>query len=55
MQTHFGGTKAQFPDLRGVIPARLFLPMDAEGVSQPEVEDAVLYLASKDLKKAAGF
>ncbi|MBK3440790.1 phage virion morphogenesis protein [Pseudomonas lactis] len=50
---HFGGTKAEFPHLWGDIPARPYLPMDAEGVVQPEAEEAILDLALMHLEKAA--
>ncbi len=50
---HFGGTKARFPHLWGDIPARPYLPMDAEGVMQPEAEEAILDLALMHLENAA--
>ena len=50
---HFGGSKAQFPHLWGDIPARPYLPMDAEGVMQPEAEEAILDLALMHLENAA--
>ena len=50
---HFGGTKAEFPHLWGDIPARPYLPMDAEGALQPEAEDAILDLALMHLENAA--
>ncbi|WP_338807132.1 phage virion morphogenesis protein [Pseudomonas chlororaphis] len=50
---HFGGTKSDFPHLWGDIPARPYLPMDAEGELQPEAEDAILDLAMDHLEKAA--
>jgi phage virion morphogenesis protein len=37
---HFGGEKSDFPHLWGDIPGRPFLPMDVEGVIQPEAEEA---------------
>lgn len=50
---HFGGDKADFPHLWGDIPARPFLPMDAEGKLQPEAEEAILDLALAHLEIAA--
>ncbi|WP_207848894.1 MULTISPECIES: phage virion morphogenesis protein [unclassified Pseudomonas] len=50
---HFGGDKSDFPHLWGDIPSRPFLPMDAEGVIQPEAEEAILELALHHLQKAA--
>lgn len=50
---HFGGSKASFPHLWGDIPARPYLPMDENGVLQPEAEEALLDLALLHLKKAA--
>ncbi|MNT61306.1 hypothetical protein D3C72_1989410 [compost metagenome] len=50
---HFGGDKSEFPHLWGDIPSRPFLPMDAEGVIQPEAEAAILELALHHLHKAA--
>lgn len=41
----FGGDKSEFPHLWGDIPGRPWLPMDAEGIIQPEAEDAILDLA----------
>lgn len=49
---HFGGSKAQFPHLWGDIPARPYLPMDADGVMQPEAEEAILDLALMHLENA---
>jgi phage virion morphogenesis protein len=50
---HFGGDKSEFPHLWGDIPSRPWLPMDAEGVIQPEAEEAILELALHHLQKAA--
>ncbi|QHA95838.1 MULTISPECIES: phage virion morphogenesis protein [unclassified Pseudomonas] len=50
---HFGGKKSDFPHLWGDIPARPFLPMDAEGQLQPDAEEAILELAMHHLQKAA--
>jgi phage virion morphogenesis protein len=50
---HFGGEKSEFPHLWGDIPSRPWLPMDAEGVIQPEAEEAILGLALHHLEKAA--
>lgn len=50
---HFGGEQSEFPHLWGDIPARPYLPMDAEGVLQPEAEEAILELALNHLEKAA--
>jgi len=50
---HFGGEKSDFPHLWGDIPGRPFLPMDVEGVIQPEAEEAILDLAVTHLAKAA--
>ncbi|PTS92700.1 phage virion morphogenesis protein [Pseudomonas sp. HMWF006] len=49
----FGGYKSEFPHLWGDIPSRPFFPMDAEGVIQPEAEEAILELALHHLQKAA--
>lgn len=49
----FGGDKADFPHLWGDIPARPYLPMDADGVLQPEAEDAILELALAHLERVA--
>lgn len=49
---HFGGDKSDFPYLWGDIPSRPWLPMDAEGVIQPEAEEAILDLALSHLRKA---
>ncbi|EKT4470005.1 phage virion morphogenesis protein [Pseudomonas putida] len=50
---HFGGSKEEFPNLWGDIPARPYLPMDAEGKLQPEAEESILDLALSHLEKAA--
>lgn len=50
---HFGGDKSEFPHLWGDIPGRAFLPMDTEGVIQPEAEEAILELALHHMRKAA--
>lgn len=50
---HFGGDKADFPHLWGDIPARPYLPMDAEGRLQPEAEESILDLALAHLENAA--
>jgi phage virion morphogenesis protein len=50
---HFGGDKSEFPHLWGDIPGRPWLPMDVEGVIQPEAEEAILDLALTHLTKAA--
>lgn len=50
---HFGGTKEDFPNLWGDIPARPYLPMDADGKVQPEADEAILDLALAHLEKAA--
>ncbi|AHZ80012.1 MULTISPECIES: phage virion morphogenesis protein [Pseudomonas] len=50
---HFGGSQEAFPHLWGDIPARPYLPMDAEGKLQPEAEDSILDLALGHLEKAA--
>ncbi|WPN60411.1 phage virion morphogenesis protein [Pseudomonas sp. P9_31] len=50
---HFGGDKSDFPHLWGDIPGRPYLPMDSEGVIQPEAEEAILELALNHLEKAA--
>lgn len=50
---HFGGDKSDFPHLWGDIPARPYLPMDAEGNLQPEAEETILDLALAHLEKAA--
>lgn len=50
---HFGGEQAEFPNLWGDIPAREYLPMDAEGNLQPLAEESILDLALSHLAKAA--
>ncbi|MGF6098889.1 phage virion morphogenesis protein [Pseudomonas sp. 18175] len=50
---HFGGEQADFPHLWGDIPGRPYLPMDTEGVLQPEAEEAILDLALAHLERAA--
>lgn len=50
---HFGGDKDDWPHLWGDIPARPYLPMDADGKLQPEAEDAILDLALGHIAKAA--
>lgn len=50
---HFGGDQSEFPHLWGDIPARPFLPMDADGKLQPEAEEAILDLALAHLETAA--
>lgn len=50
---HFGGDKDEWPHLWGDIPARPYLPMDADGKLQPEAEDVVLDLALEHIAKAA--
>lgn len=49
---HFGGDKSDFPHLWGDIPSRPWLPMDAEGILQPEAEEALLELTLSHLKQA---
>ena len=48
-----GGEKSASPLLGGDIPARPYLPMDAEGKLQPEAEEAILDLAMAHIEKAA--
>lgn len=48
----FGGQRADFPQLWGDIPARPYLPMDAEGALQPEVEHVLLDLALSHIRTA---
>ncbi|MBD8092015.1 phage virion morphogenesis protein [Pseudomonas fluorescens] len=50
---HFGGEQSNFPHLWGDIPGRPYLPMDIEGVLQPEAEEAILGLALAHLERAA--
>ncbi|MDH0894365.1 MULTISPECIES: phage virion morphogenesis protein [unclassified Pseudomonas] len=50
---HFGGEQAEFPNLWGDIPARPYLPMDADGNLQPEAEESILDLALSHLERAA--
>lgn len=50
---HYGGDKADFPHLWGDIPGREYLPMDADGVLQPEAEEAILDLAMAHIEKGA--
>jgi len=47
-----GGKQVNFPHLWGDIPARPYLPMDAEGNLQPEANETILELALTHLKKA---
>jgi len=47
----FGGEQSDFPQLWGDIPARTYLPMNAEGNLQPEAEEAILELAINHLEK----
>lgn len=49
----FGGEQSDFPNLWGDIPARPYLPMDAEGQLQPEAHEAILDLAMLHLHRAA--
>ncbi|URM30931.1 phage virion morphogenesis protein [Pseudomonas frederiksbergensis] len=49
---HFGGKNRSFHTL-GDIPSWPCLPMDAEGIIQPEAEEAILELAVHHLQKAA--
>ncbi|TBV10251.1 phage virion morphogenesis protein [Stutzerimonas kirkiae] len=50
---HFGGDQADFPHLWGDIPARSYLPMDADGQLQPEAGASVLDLAVAHTEKVA--
>ncbi|MCY1548922.1 phage virion morphogenesis protein [compost metagenome] len=50
---HFGGEQEEFPNLWGDIPARPYLPMDADGKLQPAAEESILDLALGHLEKAA--
>lgn len=50
---HFGGDKDDWPHLWGDIPARPYMPMDADGKLQPEAEEAVLDLALGHIAKSA--
>lgn len=49
----FGGQRADFPQLWGDIPARQYLPVDSEGILQPETEQAILDLAMSHLHQQA--
>ncbi len=49
----FGGDQSDFPHLWGDIPARPYLPMDADGRLQPEAHEAILDLAMLHLHRAA--
>jgi phage virion morphogenesis protein len=49
----FGGEQSDLPHLWGDIPARPYLPMDAQGHLQPEAEEAILSLAIDHLKSAS--
>lgn len=48
----FGAGREDFPHLWGDIPARPYLPLNAEGNLQPEAEEAILELALSHLEKA---
>lgn len=50
---HFGGEQSEFGHLWGDIPARPYLPMDAQGNLQAEGEGAILDLALRHLERAA--
>ncbi|WP_231997044.1 phage virion morphogenesis protein [Pseudomonas arsenicoxydans] len=47
----FGGDQADFPHLWSDIPARPYLPMDAKGELQPDVQAAILELALVHFQK----
>ncbi|WP_432724193.1 phage virion morphogenesis protein [Jeongeupia wiesaeckerbachi] len=49
----FGGDKADFPNLWGDVPARPFLPIDADGKLQPEAKEEVLDTVLRHLQTAA--
>jgi phage virion morphogenesis protein len=49
----FGGEQAEFPSLWGDIPARPYLPMDADGSLETEAEMSILGLVLAHLKEAA--
>jgi phage virion morphogenesis protein len=49
----FGGDQSDFPHLWGDIPARPYLPMNADGQLQPEAHEAILELALLHLQRAA--
>lgn len=49
----FGGERAEFPWLWGDIPARPYLPTDAEGGLETGTEKAILDLMLAHLKEAA--
>ncbi|TDV42911.1 phage virion morphogenesis protein [Pseudomonas helmanticensis] len=49
----FGGERADFPSLWGDIPARPYLPMDADGRLETEAEKSILGLVLAHLKEAA--
>jgi phage gpG-like protein len=48
----FGGTKAEFPNLWGDIPARPFLPVTAAGELYPDEEREILDVLGKALENA---
>ncbi|NBB09335.1 phage virion morphogenesis protein [Pseudomonas sp. SLFW] len=49
----FGGDQSDFPHLWGDIPARPYLPMNADGQLQPEAHETILELAMLHLQRAA--
>ncbi|PIF52765.1 phage virion morphogenesis protein [Pseudomonas sp. 29] len=49
----FGGDRADFPSLWGDIPARPYLPMDADGSLETEADKSILCLVLAHLKEAA--
>jgi phage virion morphogenesis protein len=49
----FGGEQAEFPSLWGDIPARPYLPIDADGSLETEAEKSILGLVLAHLKEAA--
>ena len=49
----FGGTKAQFPNLWGDIPARPFMPIMADGSLYPQEQDLIVAQLQRYIQDAA--
>lgn len=48
---HFGGTKAEFPNLWGDISARPFMPIMESGALYPEEQRDIVALVNEDLRR----
>lgn len=49
---HFGGSKAEFPNLWGDIPARPFMPMDSSGNADSVAQEIVLRIVRQHIESA---